>query len=215
LVTDLGSGMLVDLRRYGLPPEPTPRDALAAGADLVTFSGDKLLGGPQAGLIVGRTDLVAKLKRNPLKRALRCDKLTLAALAAVLRLYGDPDRLVARLPGLRQMARATAEIRSMAERLAPVVATRLGGRATIAVVDCASQIGSGSLPVDRLPSAALALRPAAARGAGKALGALAAGFRALPTPVIGRLHDGALLFDLRCLEDEAGFVAQLERLVLA
>jgi L-seryl-tRNA(Ser) seleniumtransferase len=215
LVTGLGSGMLVDLRRYGLPPEPTPRDALAAGADLVTFSGDKLLGGPQAGLIVGRADLVAKLKRNPLKRALRCDKLTLAALAAVLRLYGDPDRLVARLPGLRQMARATAEIRTMAERLAPAVAARLGGCATVAVVDCASQIGSGSLPVDRLPSAALALRPVLARGAGKALGALAAGFRALPTPVIGRLHDGALLFDLRCLEDEAGFVAQLDRLVLA
>jgi L-seryl-tRNA(Ser) seleniumtransferase len=131
----------------------------------------------------------------------------------VLRLYADPERLVERLPGLRQMARPTAAIRALAERLMPEVAARLGNRADVTVVDCASQIGSGSLPVDRLPSAALALRPVG-RSSGKALTALAAAFRALPMPVIGRLHDGALLLDLRCLEDEAGFVAQLDQLAI-
>ena len=200
-VVDLGSGALVDLARYGLPHEPTPREALEAGADLVTFSGDKLLGGPQAGLVVGRADLVAALRRNPMKRAMRCDKLTLAALGAVLALYADPDRLPEYLPALRLLVRPAADIEALARRLAPAVARWLGPAANVEIVAVQSQIGSGSLPVDLLPSHALRITPAAAkRGSGRALDALAARFRSLATPAIGRIANGALLLDLRCLE---------------
>ena len=214
-VVDLGSGQLVDLRRWGLPHEQTVAEAIAAGADLVTFSGDKLLGGPQAGLVVGRADLVAALRRNPLKRAMRLDKIILAALGAVLRLYEDPDRLAARLPTLRLLTRGAEEIGQVAERVRPAVAAAAGDRYEVEAVDCASQIGSGSLPVDRLPSRGLALRPAGGRrGRDAALTRIADAFRRLPMPVIGRVQDDALLLDLRCLEDEAGFVGQLGSLAL-
>lgn len=203
-VVDLGSGTLADLRRFGLPYEPTAQAALAHGADLVTFSGDKLLGGPQAGIIVGRADLLARIRRNPLRRALRVDKLTLAALGAVLRLYLDPDRLAERVPALRQLARPADEIRALAERLRPRVAAALAGQAAVEVIACESQIGSGALPTQRIASAGFAVRPGGDR--------IAAAFRRLPVPVIGRVHQGAFILDLRCLEDEHGFAAQLERL---
>ncbi len=214
-VVDLGSGTLVDLRRYGLPHEPTPGEALAAGADLVSFSGDKLLGGPQAGIIVGRADLVRRLNRNPLKRALRLDKARLAALAATLKLYADPDRLAQRLPTLRLLCRPVEEIDALGRRLLPLLTAAMAGRGEVSLEAARSQIGSGSLPVDRLETRALSIRPIAPRkAAGKALEALAAAFRALPVPVIGRRQDGALKLDLRCLEDEAGFASQLARLEL-
>jgi L-seryl-tRNA(Ser) seleniumtransferase len=209
---DLGSGALVDLKRYGLRPEPTVREALAEGADVVTFSGDKLLGGPQAGLIAGRKDLIARIAKNPMKRALRMDKIRLAALEAILKLYRDPDRLPATLPTLRLLARPTAEIAALAARLRDPLAAAVGEAYAVSVVDCASQIGSGALPLEILPSAGLAITPVARKGAGTQLEVLAAAFRALPVPVIGYVRDGALRFDLRCLDDEAGFLGHLGQL---
>lgn len=210
LVNDLGSGTLVDLARFGLAHEPTVAEAVAEGADLVTFSGDKLLGGPQAGFVVGRKELIARLNRNPMKRALRVDKVRLAALEATLRLYRDPDRLAQRLPTVRLLARPKSEIEALALRLAPVVVEKLGGTVSVEVIACASQIGSGALPLDSVPSAALTMRPAAKSG--RALAALASALRRLPVPVVGRIEDQALVLDLRCLEDEAAFVANLATL---
>jgi L-seryl-tRNA(Ser) seleniumtransferase len=206
-VEDLGSGTLVDLENWGLPHEPTVAEALRAGADLVTFSGDKLLGGPQAGLVVGRAGLVARLAKNPLKRALRLDKIRLAALEAVLRLYADPDRLVDRLPSLRLLARPRDDIAASAERLLPALAQALAGLAEVSLAETTSQIGSGALPMELLPSAALALHPLA-----MPVEKLAACLRRLPIPIIGRIEKGRLLLDLRCLEDEPAFLAQLQTL---
>jgi L-seryl-tRNA(Ser) seleniumtransferase len=200
LAVDLGSGTLVDLGRHGLPHEPTVAETLVH-ADLVTFSGDKLLGGPQAGIVAGRASLVQKLAKNPLKRALRLDKITLAGLEAVLRLYLDPERLAARLPTLRFLTRPASEIRALAARIKPQLEARFP---TVEVIDCESQIGSGALPAQSIPSAGLSIRPANQK--------TAAAFRNLPIPVIGRLQDGAFILDLRCLEDEAGFTVQLSKL---
>jgi L-seryl-tRNA(Ser) seleniumtransferase len=210
---DLGSGTLVDLTRYGLPKEPTPRESLERGADLVTFSGDKLLGGPQAGIIVGRRELIERIRRNPLKRALRVGKITLAALEAVLQLYRDPDRLAERLTTLRLLTRPFTDIETQAQRLQPHVAHALEEVAIVEVRPMKSQIGSGALPVASLASAGLTVRPA--NRSGTMLKRIERAFRRLPVPVIGHVSDGALHLDLRCLEEEAGFVSQLASLRLA
>lgn len=212
LVNDLGSGTLVDLTRFGLAHEPTVKEAVAEGADLVTFSGDKLLGGPQAGFIVGRKDLIARIKSNPMKRALRIDKIRLAALEATLRLYRDPDRLAERLPTLRLLARPKNEIEALARRLMPAVAERIGDAFDVTVAACASQIGSGALPLETVPSAGLAIRPRAARASGRMLTGLSMALRQLPVPVVGRIEDKTLILDLRCLDDEKAFIANLAEL---
>lgn len=213
-VVDLGSGTLVDLSRYGLPHEPTVAETLANGADLVTFSGDKLLGGPQAGIIAGRSDLIDRINRNPMKRALRIDKMTIAALEAVLSLYGDPDRLAERSTTLRLLTRTQGDIEAQATRLRKLVERVLSSNLAVNTIRCQSQIGSGAQPGKLLASAGLAIRPSDGRASGKKLEKISVAFRRLPIPVIGRIEEGAFLLDLRCLEDEADFIAQLSSLGL-
>ena len=212
LVDDLGSGTLVDLSRWGIKRERTVMDALGDGADLVTFSGDKLLGGAQAGFIVGRRDLVQRCAKNPMKRAMRLDKVRLAALEATLRLYRDPDRLAEALPTLRFFVRQRGELGGLAERLIGPLQAAVGDGFTVAKIDCESQIGSGALPLETIPSMGLAISPRGKKDGGSRIEALAAAFRALAIPVLGRIEKGALVLDLRCLDDEATFVRGLSAL---
>jgi L-seryl-tRNA(Ser) seleniumtransferase len=203
VMEDLGAGALIDLTEYGIPREPIVRDRIAAGAAIVTFSGDKLLGGPQAGLIVGRRAAIDRIKRNPLKRALRCDKLTLAALSATMRLYLRSGDLAHELPTLRILSRRASEIRAIAPRAREIVAERLGDAYVVEIVDVASQVGSGAMPVEELKSVALRVTHPE-----KSANAIAAMFRR--ARIIGRVTDDSFHLDLRTIEDPAVFSVKLE-----
>jgi L-seryl-tRNA(Ser) seleniumtransferase len=187
LLHDLGSGLFMDPERLGLPGEPRPHDAIRAGADLVAFSGDKLLGGPQAGILLGKAELIGRLRDDPMCRALRVDKGTLAGLEATLRLYREPDRALEEIPTLRMLASDRETLRKRAEALAE----RLGSVGVQArVVDVSGAVGGGTYPEVELPSAALEIDVEAADALQRAL-------RAGDPPVIGRVMGGALLLDVR------------------
>ena len=190
VIDDLGSGALLETAAFGLAHEPTPRERLAAGADLVTFSGDKLVGGPQAGLIVGRADLIARIRKDPLARAVRPEKVTLAALAATLGLY-RAGRAVAEIPVWRMIAATPEELGRRADALVASMPARV--RARVLVTEMDSAIGGGSLPGETLESVGLVVT-------GRGADALARRLRTGDPAVIGRIQDGALLLDLRTID---------------
>ena len=207
---DLGSGSLIDLTSYGLPYEPVVRERINAGVDVVTFSGDKLLGGSQAGIIVGRLDPIEKIRKNPLMRALRVGKLTIAALEATLRLYLNETELTEKLPMLQRYTRSIAELRATAEKLATGLRKIFGDAIQVTVEESAAQIGSGSLPVDTLPSLAVSLHVPQISAE-----TLAAHFRAQPIPVIGRVQDERLRFDGRTVfETELAHIVEAAKGVM-
>ena len=210
LVADLGSGSLIDFAALGLPQEPTAAESIANGVDIITFSGDKLLGGPQCGIIAGRKELVEQMRKNPLKRALRLDKMTLAALAEVLKLYRDPVSLINKLPTLRYLTRPLADMQDQAQRLVPAVQEALSKSFLVGSKTSYSQIVSVALQIETLESIVLYIAPLEPNDS--IVRALSEALRALPCPIIGRIHKGELLLDLRCLDNEANFLQQLQLL---
>ena len=195
LLEDVGSGALVDLRPYGLPEEPLLREALAEGVPLACASGDKLLGGPQAGILAGTRRLVDACRSNPMARALRLDKLSIAALEATLRLYRDPEALGSAVPTLRMVAEPAAAVRARARRVLAALGADRAGRARAEVVPCTAEVGGGAMPLARIPSYAVALT--APRGT---IGELARALRMGAEPVLGRIESGRLLLDLRTVD---------------
>jgi L-seryl-tRNA(Ser) seleniumtransferase len=201
VMEDLGSGALVDLTSYGLPPEPVVAERVRLGAAVVSFSADKLLGGPQAGILVGRASVIDRMRQNPLRRALRCDKLTLAALEATLRLYRTSPDLAAALPTLRWLTRPLAEMDTVGAVAVALLQRALGSEYAVQVVDAASQIGSGAQPTETLATKAVAITHAT-----RSPLVIAAHFRASEPPIIGRVSADQFLLDLRCITHAADLV---------
>ena len=195
VMEDLGSGALIDLREYGLPAEPVVRDSIDAGMDVVTFSGDKLLGGPQAGIIAGKQRFIETIRANPLMRCVRVGKMTIAALEATLRLY--VNGMEKNIPSIAYLTRSVQNIRDIAEMVSAKLGEILDGLAIVSVAEGASQVGSGSLPVESLDSIYVVLQPT-----NMSVDSLAARFRDNEIPVIGRIHEGRLIMDMRTIYEK-------------
>lgn len=205
VMEDLGSGALIDLSKYGLPKEPLVGERIAAGADVVTFSGDKILGGPQAGLMVGKKELIGKINKNHLQRALRCGKLTLAALEATLRRYRQSPNIVEEIPTLRAFTRSVDEVRAMGQSLLPRLEAVLGRDFHLALQDSTSQIGSGAMPTEELPTVVITIE-----NAKLSANAIAKKFRQANPPIIGRIQDDKFLLDLRTIFDANDLIPKFD-----
>ena len=211
VLEDLGSGLLIDLTAYGLPKEPTVREALKTGIDLVTFSGDKLLGGPQAGIIVGTRKVIDKVRKHPMARALRIDKLTLAALEATLRLYLDPQKALKEIPTLRMLSISNKELQQRCEKLLPKLQDALGDAAEFNLCEASATVGGGALPLAELPGWVIALAPKSI-----SLNEMTRRLRNCDPPLIGRIQDDRFLIDPRTLsnDDEESLLQALKQALL-
>ena len=196
VMEDLGSGALIDLSQYGLPKEPVVAERVRLGADVVSFSGDKILGGPQSGLLVGKKTWISRMNKNPLKRALRCGKLTLGALEATLRLYQQSVNVAEEIPTLKAFTRSLREIEEMAEQLLPKLQQALGEGFRLSLENSTCQIGSGALPTEEIPTKVIAIEHP-----GMGAERIAQKFRAAHPPILGRIKDNRLLLDLRTIFD--------------
>jgi L-seryl-tRNA(Ser) seleniumtransferase len=206
VMEDLGSGALIDLSKYGLPKEPIVADRIQAGADVVTFSGDKILGGPQAGLMVGKKALIGRMSKNHLQRALRCGKLTLAALEATLRRYRQSAHIVQEIPTLRAFTRPLDEIRALGDELLPRLQAALGQEFHIQLQPSTAQIGSGALPIEELPTVVVSIEHPKLSAK-----IIAQKFRAAHPPIIGRINDDRFLLDLRTIFDANDLIPSFGR----
>ncbi len=196
VLEDLGSGLLVDLTEYGLPPEPTVREALKTGIDVLTFSGDKLLGGPQAGIIVGKRTFIDRIRKHPMARALRIDKMTLAALEATLTLYLDPENAIAEIPTLQMLAKSADDIQARCETLLQNM-KKIDKAARFEIVKTHTTVGGGALPLAELPGYGIAVIPESI-----SLNRFSENLRLHSPPVIGRIQDEAFIIDPRTLAEE-------------
>ncbi|HYT57010.1 MAG TPA: L-seryl-tRNA(Sec) selenium transferase [Verrucomicrobiae bacterium] len=206
VMEDLGSGALIDLSKYGLPKEPIVADRIQAGAEVVTFSGDKILGGPQAGLMVGKKALIGRMNKNHLQRALRCGKLTLAALEATLRRYRQSPAIVQEIPTLRAFTRPLDEIRALGDELLPKLEAALGQGFRVQLQPSTAQIGSGALPIEELPTVVVSVEHPKLSA-----NIIAQKFRAAHPPIIGRINDDRFLLDLRTIFDAEDLIPKFVR----